>query len=149
MRRIRAAVFVHFVWATWDRLPLLRGQVQEQVYRAIGAKCEELHAQLVALGGVEDHIHLLVRLPPTISFAELVGQVKGASSHLMTKKVLAETGEFFKWQGAYAAFSVNPRQLREVTDYILHQREHHALGSLREEWECQDESEDEARDAGG
>ena len=135
MRRTRVAVFIHAIWATWDRQPLLQGQVQERVYRAIGAICEELGARLIALGGVEDHIHLLVLLPSTLTIADLVGQVKGASSHLIAQEVLAPTGGFFKWQGAYAAFSVSLQHLREVTDYILHQREHHAAGSLKAEWE--------------
>lgn len=77
MRRIRLAVFVHLVWATWDRLPLITIPIQQEIYRAIGAKCEELHAELIALGGVEDHVHLLVRMPSTISIAEFSGQVKG------------------------------------------------------------------------
>jgi REP element-mobilizing transposase RayT len=135
MRRAKVAVFIHFVWATWDRLPLLQGSVQEQVYRAIGAKCEELGAEIVALGGVEDHVHLLIGAPATVSIAELIRQIKGASSHLIAQKVLVPSGAFFRWQGAYGAFSVSPQHLREVADYILHQREHHALGALKAEWE--------------
>jgi putative transposase len=141
MRRSKVGVFIHFVWAAWDRLPLLKESVQEQVYRAIGAKCEELGAQMVALGGVEDHIHLLVGMPATVSIADFVGQVKGTSSHLIAQHVLATTGKFFKWQGAYGAFSVSPQHLREVTDYIRQQREHHALGSLRLDWEYIEEKE--------
>jgi putative transposase len=135
MRRSKIGVFVHLVWATWDRLPLLTSTTQGPVYRAIGAKCEELGAEIVALGGVEDHVHLLVRLPASVSVAELVRHIKGASSHLLTQKVLATTDGVFKWQGAYGAFSVSPHQLREVADYITQQQEHHALGSLKAEWE--------------
>src|SRR5690348_14845127 len=101
MRRAKIAVFIHFVWSTWDRLPLLTDNVQEQIYRAIGAKCAELGAEIVALGGVEDHIHLLVGMPATVSIADLIGQMKGASSHLMAQHVLAPSRGFFKWQGAY------------------------------------------------
>ena len=66
MRRARVAVYVHLVWATWDRQPLLQGDLQRRVHRAIAAKCEELGAEVVALGGVEDHVHLLIGLPATI-----------------------------------------------------------------------------------
>jgi putative transposase len=134
MRRTQVAVFVHFVWATWDRLPLLTGEVERGVYRTIGAKCQELDAEMVALGGIEDHIHLLVCFPATLTIAELVRSIKGASSHLVTHQI-SVPGEFFKWQGAYGAFSVSPQQLEQVRNYIMHQREHHALGSLVQEWE--------------
>ncbi len=87
MRRTRVAVCIHLIWATWDRQPLLQGHIQERVYRAIGAKCEELGVRLIALGGVEDHLHLLVFLPSTVTIAYLVGQVKGASSHFIAQEV--------------------------------------------------------------
>lgn len=131
MRHSRVVVFVHMVWGTWDRLPLLTRETAREVYRAIGAKCEELGAEVLALGGVEDHVHLLVRLPATLAVAELVKQVKGASSHTATHAM----GAVFKWQGAYGAFSVGVKDVGRVCAYIAAQREHHAAGSLVAEWE--------------
>ncbi|HEX6799152.1 MAG TPA: IS200/IS605 family transposase [Ktedonobacterales bacterium] len=89
MRQSGSAVYVHFVWATWDRLPLLSQEVERAAYRGIGAKCTELGAEVIALGGIEDHVHLLVHMPSTTSIAQFVGQVKGASAHLITHEVLA------------------------------------------------------------
>ena len=129
MRRAGTAVYVHVVWPTWHRLPLLTGELVHQIYRAIGAKCTELGAEVVALGGIEDHVHLLVRLPSALSVAELARQVKGVSSHLATHTLLGRD-DFFKWQGAYGAVSVSPRHLPQVSAYVAHQREHHAAGSL-------------------
>ncbi len=134
MRRAGIAVYVHVVWATWDRLPLLTGDLEQRVHRAIAAKCADLGAELVALGGVDDHLHLLAGLPATLSLAAFVGNVKGASSHLATHEALPD-GAFFKWQGAYGAVSVSPRTLPEVSNYIAHQREHHANNMLIAEWE--------------
>jgi putative transposase len=134
MRRARIAVYVHLVWATWDRQPLLLGDLQRRVHRALAAKCEELQAEVVAVGGVEDHVHLLVGLPPTMALSELVKRIKGATSRL-TSGEMVEKDEFFKWQGAYGAFSVSPHQLTEAASYIARQREHHALGSLVADWE--------------
>ena len=133
MRRNYLAVFVHLIWATWDRLPLLTDDVTRDIHRVISAKCAELGATVVAIGGVEDHLHLLVEFPATVTIADLVGQVKGASAHLVTHQLAP--GQFFKWQGAYAAFSVSPGAVTRVRDYIVHQREHHAIGTLRAEWE--------------
>lgn len=134
MRRAGVAIYVHVVWATWDRLPLLAGEFERAVHRAIGAKCEELGAEVIALGGVEDHVHLLVALPATIALADFVGKVKGASSHLATHRALPDSA-FFKWQGAYGAVSVSPRDLPEISGYIARQKEHHTTGGLVPDWE--------------
>ena len=140
MRHASVTVFVHLVWATWDRLPFLTGDVERRVYRAIGDKCVALGAQIIALGGVEDHVHLLVRLPAAVSIADLVKHLKGASAHLITHET--PNAPFFKWQGAYAAFSVSPRHLHEATDYITHQRQHHQAGTLIPALEPSDDRDD-------
>ncbi|MDE3228537.1 MAG: IS200/IS605 family transposase [Chloroflexota bacterium] len=133
MRRTRVALFVHLVWATWDRAPVLVGEVERRVHRAIEASCVEMGAEALAVGGVEDHIHLLARLPATLTVADLAQRVKGASAHLVTHVVAPDT--FFKWQGGYAAFSISQGHLDVVRAYIAHQKEHHHNGSLIPEWE--------------
>ena len=127
-QRTEVAVFVHVVWSTWDRLPLLTEEVSRRVYHTIGAKCQELGVQVLAIGGVEDHVHLLFRLPATLSLADAVKHLKGVSSHLITHDLAPD--QFFKWQGAYGACSVSPRHLPLVSDYIARQKEHHRAGSL-------------------
>ncbi|HEY8602684.1 MAG TPA: IS200/IS605 family transposase [Thermomicrobiales bacterium] len=124
----RVAVFVHLTWATWDRLPLLTDEIAPSVYRALGASCHSLHVDLVAIGGIEDHLHLLIRQPATLSLAELMQQLKGASAHLITHQLAP--ADFFKWQGGYAVFSVSPRHLTQVRDYIANQRQHHRTDTL-------------------
>lgn len=134
MRRAMDSVFVHAVWATWDRAPLLTEALRTTAYRAIGAKCEELGVQVLALGGVDDHVHLLVRLPATLSVAMLIKEVKGSSGHALARLTMAR-GEFFKWQGAYGAFSVSPRDLDMIIAYIKNQTEHHRQRDVIVEWE--------------
>lgn len=124
----RIAVFVHFTWGTWDRLPLLVGEVERGVHRALSSECERLRVEVLAIGGVEDHVHLLLRWPATISLSELLKQLKGTSAHLVTHQLAPD--EFFKWQGGYAAFSVSPRHLRQVADYIANQHHHHLNDTL-------------------
>ena len=77
-------MYVHFVWGTWDRLPLLTSEVERQVYAAIQARCAELRCPVLALGGPVDHVHLLVRLHSSVSQAVLMRDVKGASPHLVS-----------------------------------------------------------------
>lgn len=78
-------------------------------------------------------MHVLVRLPTTVTLAGLVQQMKGASSHLATHRLGSSEG--FKWQGAYAAFSVSGFLLPPVRDYILNQKEHHHGNTHLEEME--------------
>ncbi len=134
MRRAMDSVFVHVVWATWDRSPLLTEAIRTVAYRTIGAKCEQLGAQMLAIGGVADHVHLLVRLPTALSVAMLVKEVKGTSGHALAQLAMAR-GEFFKWQGAYGAFSVSSRDLDMVVAYIKNQEEHHRQRDAIAEWE--------------
>lgn len=129
-------VFVHCVWSTWDRAPDLVGEVEATVYRSLRAECARMGVEVLALGGVADHVHLLVRLPPSVSLAGVMKQCKGASSHLVNHS--GDEGFLFRWQGAYRAFSVAPDGVRRVQDYIARQREHHASGSLDPDSEAYD-----------
>lgn len=80
MRQPFTQLYMHLVWATWDRLPLITVPVERLVYPAIRAGCTGLGVEVLELGGIEDHVHLLARIPTTVSIAELAKQVKGASS---------------------------------------------------------------------
>ena len=113
------------------------------MHRAIGAKCDELGAQVVAIGGVEDHVHLLVRLPAILSVSDPVKHAKGASSHLVTHGL--GPGQVFKWQGAYGAVSVSPHEVGQVSNYIARQKVHRAIGSLKAEWEQPPDDQSVAR----
>jgi putative transposase len=128
VRGNRVALFVHLIWATWNREPLLAGDVERRIYRSLEATCKELGVEVLALGGVEDHVHLVVRIPATLSVAYLVKRLKGASSHLATHEIAAD--EYFKWQGGYAAFSAGLKQLPLLCDYVRRQKEHHNAGTL-------------------
>jgi len=86
-----------------------------------------MKAELIAIGGTEDHVHVLVRIPATISVADLVKQIKGSSSHMVNHSVPRWNG--FKWQGAYGAFTVSKTLGPAVRSYILGQEEHHRDGT--------------------
>jgi len=133
MRAPFTQLYLHCVWTTWDRLPLITPEYERPIYAMILNKCQELKCHVLALGGTSDHVHLLFRLPATISVADLMKEIKGASSHLATHQVAA--GEFFKWQGAYGAFTVSKDRVDEIQTYIERQKEHHANHELKLEWE--------------
>jgi len=123
MREPYTQLYLHLVWATWDRLPLLPAELRPAVYGCIQAECRQLDADVVAIRGTEDHVHLLVRISTTISVAQLVKQVKGSSSHLVNRRLTSEGT--FKWQGGYGAFTVSKRNVPLVREYILRQEDHH------------------------
>jgi len=133
MRAPYTQLYVHYVWATWDRLPLITDRIERQIYASIFAKSRSLKCEPIAIGGLLDHVHLLVRLHTTISVAELVKGVKGSSSHLVTHEL--RPGMFFKWQGAYGAFTVSKESLDRVINYINNQKKHHAEDDLWSEFE--------------
>ena len=133
MRGPYTQLYVHCVWATWDRLPLLTGAYAAQIHATIAAKCRELGCTPVAVGGIEDHIHLLAQLPSKLSVADLVKEVKGSSSHLVTH--VLQPGIFFKWQGAYGAFTVSKEAVPLVAEYIEKQKAHHSANKLLPDWE--------------
>ena len=128
MREPFTQLYLHLVWATWDRLPQITPGRQDPIYACIQNECSELRCDALALGGIEDHVHLLVRFPTTISVAQLAKQVKGASSHMVAQKIDPLSG--FKWQGGYGAFTVSRRELPRVVDYIARQKEHHQSSTL-------------------
>jgi putative transposase len=94
MRTSFTQMYVHCVWATWNREPLITEEVQPMLYRAIVQQCRDLKCTVIAIGGIEDHVHLLVGFPTTLAIAELVKKVKGSSSRLANDA----DDWFFKWQ---------------------------------------------------
>lgn len=133
MRSNYTQLYIHYVWATWDRLPLITPDVQKLVYATIIKECEQLKCTVIAVGGVEDHIHLLIGFPPSLSVSDLIKQIKGSSSHFITHEF--KPGEFFKWQGSYGAFTVSYDAINSVANYIKNQAAHHLQKSIIPIWE--------------
>ncbi len=133
MREPFTQLYVHLVWSTWDRLPLIDETVRQPLYAAMAEKCRSLKCEPVEIGGMEDHVHLLVRLHPTVSISQLVKEIKGSSSHLVNHALAKQ--EEFQWQGAYGAFSIRKNEVPQVKGYILNQQQHHAEGTIELVWE--------------
>jgi putative transposase len=130
-------VYVHFVWATFDREPLILPEWETRLYAAIVTKCDELRASLMAVNGMADHIHVLLRLPATISLAEMAKYLKGASSHPINNEM--RPPDKFQWQGAYYANSVSKSELDTVCAYIRNQKRHHSENTVEPDWERTEE----------
>ncbi len=121
-------LFYHFAFGTRKREPLIARQQEAALHKVIAAKAQELEAIVHAVGGMEDHVHLVVSVPPKISLANFVGQVKGNSSYFVNHSLDLETQ--FAWQGGYGAVSFGGNALYDVVRYIKNQRRHHAERTL-------------------
>ncbi len=133
MRRDVLALYIHLVWATWDRLPLITPGIERPLHRVIASEAQKMGCVLLALNSVPDHLHILVRMPSTLTVAELVKQLKGVSSRFVNEAL--KPAQHFKWQGFYGAFSVSRWDVERIVGYVQRQKEHHQIGTLVPELE--------------
>ena len=116
-------LYYHLVWATKNRQPLIRPEMESRLYPYIVSKAGELGLIVHAIGGIEDHMHLVVSIPPRHGVAYVVKCLKGASSHAMN--TLLGNPDAFAWQRGYGALSLGERRLTTAISYVHHQKEHH------------------------
>ena len=109
-------VILHITFSTKNREPWLESNVRPRVHAYLAAICRDLGAELVRVGGVVDHVHIVTTLPRTLSQAQLVERIKKASSKWI--KALDARYRGFFWQRGYGAFSVSPSQLKAVLQYV-------------------------------
>ena len=98
-------------------------ELEADLWRVIVGKAQRLGAMVHAVGGVEDHIHLVASVPPEIAVAEFVAQLKGSSSHFANHR--PGTSVPFVWQPEYGVLSFDGKKLDDVVRYVKNQREHH------------------------
>lgn len=119
-------LYVHCVWSTKDRRKLIRLEQEPVLYGEILRKCNALKCSLVAANGMSDHVHVLVRVWPSVSVSKLVQELKGATSRIMNVRFAQP--ELFRWQEGYGAFSISQRNVAVVAEYVKHQKRRHAEG---------------------
>lgn len=120
-------LFYHIVWSTKVRLPFLTPENEPVIFEHIRHKARTLKAHVFALNGWVDHVHLAVSIPPRLSVAQFVGQVKGVSATLFNK---SHPEAPVVWQDQYGVFSTDEKRLPFIVTYIERQKQHHAGQSL-------------------
>lgn len=123
-------VVVHLIFSTKLRKPLITSDIRSDVFAYLGGIVRELHSTALIVNGTSDHVHMLIRLRPALSIAELACVVKANSSGWIRKKGHKE----FAWQAGYGVFSVSESNVAAVTKYIASQEEHHKKRSFQEEF---------------
>ncbi len=127
-------LYLHFVWTTRNREPLLIPEVETLVYASIGASCKKWGYTLYATNGTLDHVHALVEITPSHLIADVARNLKGSASHLVN----AQANQFnhLYWQDGYGVLSIRKSDMPTVARYIQRQKSHHQSGTLSELLEC-------------
>jgi putative transposase len=121
-----ASIFVHCVFSTKARHPLIPTDRAPELYAYLSGIAHGEGFSIVVAGGTANHVHTLIALPASATLATAVQKLKGSSSRWM--------GRGFSWQEGYGAFSVSPSQLPVVKKYIQNQETHHRKRSFEEEF---------------
>ena len=120
---------VHIIFGTKDCRRCIHGEMQERLWNNLRDTAREYGVELIEIGGTEDHVHLLVTMPPKISVSVLLCAMKANASKWMNAE-----GHFFSWQAGYGSFSVSASNLERVARYIRRQAEHHQGVSYQDEF---------------
>ena len=125
-------LFVHLVFAVQNRQALISETWKDELYKYITGIISNKGHKILSIGGVSDHIHILIGVIPDQSISSLVADIKRSSSLWINEKRLT-TGKF-AWQEGFGAFSYGKSQVHAVCEYIENQEEHHKNQSFRDEY---------------
>lgn len=129
MQRSKIRIYLHVVWATHRRSPWILPAWERDLYRCIGEEATRFKCGVLAQGGMEDHVHLILNFPATVEFAKVLQAIKGTSSNF-ARDNFPRTELGYGWQDGYGAFSISPSQLQKAIDYVQNQKQRHAKGKL-------------------
>ncbi|MFP4501024.1 MAG: IS200/IS605 family transposase [Candidatus Hydrogenedentota bacterium] len=125
-------VIVHLIFSTIERQPLLESNIQEATHAYLSTVARSAGCQCYRAGGMQNHVHLAIRLSRTVTIAQLVEQLKADSSKWL--KTQAYGLRYFAWQRGYGCFSISPRDLDALIAYIDDQQEHHKKRTFQDEF---------------
>lgn len=135
-RHSRAQLYVHLVWTTKERAPVLSKPVLFELSALTEQSARAHGAAVLAFGGVADHVHVLIRYRPDLSVSSLARGIKASLSYTVRRDV--EGMADFRWQAGFAAFSAGVVDIDRLVTYIANQHQHHADGTFWPEVELPD-----------
>lgn len=127
-----SGILIHAVFSTKLRFKLLHESWQDELFSYIGGTLKEHKAILMSAGGIDDHVHLLIRIHPSYAISDTMKLIKSNSSRWINenRKIKAK----FEWQRGYGAFSVSQSMVPKVDRYIANQKIHHSKQSYVDEY---------------
>ena len=125
-------ILYQIVFSTKHRERILTEEHRDDLYKYIWGVLENKKCHPYVINGVEDHIHIVTHLHPTISLSDLVKDVKVYSSLYIKDKKLFRN--FISWQEGYGAFTYSSQQKNVLINYVKNQKEHHKKKTFRDEY---------------
>jgi REP element-mobilizing transposase RayT len=132
MANTYTSLHYHIVYSTKHRQPWIAPGIEERVWEYIGGIARQNDAKALQVGGIEDHVHIVLAAPPTMAVSKTAQLLKGNSSKWI-HETFPDMGAF-AWQDGYGAFTISKSQLPDVIKYVTHQREHHRATTFQEEF---------------
>ena len=123
---------MHCTFSTKQRFPFIQPTLEKPLWAYMGGIARANKMKALAIGGVADHVHLLLSLPATMNIAKAIQLIKAGSSKWVHESFRRQ--QKFAWQDGYAAFSVSASQVAKTIRYIENQKEHHRKKSFEEEF---------------
>ena len=125
-------VYIHYVFSTKNREPYIVPELEARLWAYMGGIAKKNNMKAIAINGTEDHAHVLLSLPSTITIAKAIQVVKGGSSHWV-HQTFPEFQDF-EWQKGYGAFSISHYDLHKTIAYIKNQKKHHGVEDFKTEF---------------
>jgi REP element-mobilizing transposase RayT len=122
----------HIVFSTKNRERWIMPDLEQRIWAYLGGIVKDHKMQPIQIGGIEDHVHLLLGAPATLAPSKIAQMIKGGSSAWIHDTFPNMTG--FAWQDGYGAFTVSKSSVPDVVNYIQNQREHHRTKTFQEEY---------------
>lgn len=122
----------HIVFSTKNRVDFIKPEVEERVWAYIGGIARSRKMTALQVGGIDNHVHVLVSSPPSVSPSQIAQWLKGASSHWIHNEFQSLNN--FAWQDGFGVFAVCKSHAQNVIDYIKSQREHHHKQTFEDEY---------------
>src|SRR5436190_18990109 len=132
MANTYSQIYIQTVFAVENRQSLITPAFQEDLYKYIAVIIRNQGQKLIAINGVQDHVHILIGLKPAMALADLVRDIKSDSTNFINEKQFVRGR--FNWQEGYGAFSYGHSQLNRVIRYIQNQEKNHQKRSFKNEY---------------
>lgn len=129
-RHVFHSIYLHAVWHCHGNLPMIDSRLEPYFYEFVRGYVQNLDGtQLLAIGGTANHVHIILRVDPSIAPSNVIGKIKGASAYHINH---SQGDNTLRWQRGFGIVSFAERDLHAVQKYVAHQKEHHRDGSVNE-----------------
>ena len=132
MSRNNLQLYIHLVFVTKYRDYLITDRVESKLHQFLWNKSLELELTPLMINGMQDHVHLLIKIPSTITVAAVAKNLKAPSSRFLNELTKRN---YFEWSRGYGAFTVSKKDVSFISEYIRNQKVHHSNGTVNSELE--------------